>query len=126
MRWARADKRYGWCAAWANEQGTVSAEFAVVLPAVLVVLGLVVGGVMLSAQRLTLVSMSGEIARAEARDDADASEAVISHLGARVDIERDRETSLHCVTLTSHPAQGLLSRIGISARSCAVTIGAEP
>lgn len=126
MRWAPGDRRDGWRSVWANEHGTVTAEFAVVLPAVLVVLGLVVGGVMISAQRLTLVSMSGEIARAEARDDAAASEAVISHLGARVDIERDRRKLLHCVTLTSHPGQGLLVQIGIAARSCAVRMGAEP
>lgn len=81
---------------------------------------------MLSAHRLTLVSMSGEIARAEARDDAAAAEAVISHLGARVDIDRNSGKALHCVTLTSHPGQGLLAQIGISARSCAVAVGAEP
>lgn len=126
MRWARADSRGGWWAAWANERGTVSAEFAVVLPAVLVVLGLVVGGVMLSAHRLTLVSMSGEIARAEARDDAAAAEAVLSHLGGKVDVDRNRGKALYCVTLTSHPGQGLLAQIGITARSCAVAIGAEP
>lgn len=96
------------------------------LPAVLAVLGIVVGGVFLAAHRLTLVSLSGELARAEARSDAAAASAVRSHLGASVEVDREEMNGMHCVVLTSRPAQGLLSQIGVTARSCAVTIAVPP
>lgn len=122
MHWALRASATSVRRVWESERGTVTAEFAVVLPAVLVVLGLVVGGVYLAAHRLTLVSLSGEIARAEARDDDASAKIVLAHLGRSVTVDREREGDLHCVVLTSHPAQGLLAQIGVSARSCAMTL----
>jgi hypothetical protein len=54
----------------------VTAEFAVALPAVLLVLLLAIGAVMLSAQRLSLSSAAAQMARHEARGDAAAAAAV--------------------------------------------------
>lgn len=111
---------------WAlrDERGTVTAEFAIVLPAVLIVLGLVVSGILLAAQRITLVSVAGEVSRAEARGDDAAAATALEQLSRDVVVEREHPDPLLCVTLTSHPVQGILSELGISARACAAMTGA--
>jgi hypothetical protein len=114
-----------WVAVLASERGTVTAEFAVVMPAVLIVLGVVIGGIFLAAHRVTLVSVSAEVARLEARDDRAAAELLLARLGPAVEVERERQGPLRCLTLTSHPAQGLLAGIALSARSCAVLSAGE-
>ena len=119
-RWLPARR---WPEVLASERGTVTAEFAVVLPAVLIVLGVVISGIVLAAHRLTLVSLSGEIVRLEARGDEGAAAQLLDRAGSDVDVARDAPGPLHCVTLTSHPARGILSGIGVSARSCAVRTG---
>src|SRR5690606_28767795 len=100
-----------------DERGTVTAEFAIALPIVLVVLGLVVGGVALAAHRITLVSAAADAARLEAR--GESAEAALTRLGAGVQIDRSTEQGLHCVALSSSPVGGLLSSITVRARSCA-------
>lgn len=112
-----------WSEVFTSDRGTVTAEFAVVLPAVLIVLGVVISGIVLAAHRLTLVSLSGEIARLEARADEGASAQLLERVGPDIDVARDALGPLHCVTLTSHPARGILSGVGVSARSCAVRTG---
>ena len=49
-----------------DERGAVTAEFAIVLPVVVAILGLVIGAITLAAHRMTLVSLSAELARFEA------------------------------------------------------------
>lgn len=127
MRWARQAE---WVAdvtavrglrnRWAgvrDETGGVTAEFAVVVPVVLVVLGLVIGGVALSAHRITLVSAAADIARLEAR--GESAEPRLANLGAGVGIERERADGLLCVSLRATPVGGLLAAVGVSAQSCA-------
>ena len=102
-----------------DERGTVTAEFAIVVPAVLAVLGLVIGGVYLAAHRITLVSVSAQIARLEARGDANLAQEQLDALGARVAVDREDDGALHCVTLRSRPAEGLLAHVAVESRSCA-------
>lgn len=102
-----------------NERGSVTAEFAIVLPAVLVVLALAVGAIMLSAQRLTLSATAAEVARHEARGDGVSASAILGRLGSGVSVQRRGQGPLHCVTLSSVPAGGLLSVVEISASGCA-------
>ncbi|SDQ18937.1 TadE/TadG family type IV pilus assembly protein [Leucobacter chromiiresistens] len=102
-----------------DERGTVTAEFAIVVPAVLAVLGLVIGGVLLAAHRIALVSASAEIARFEARGDDALAEERLNALGGRVEVEREDDGSLHCVVLRSQPAGGLLAHVTLTSRSCA-------
>lgn len=131
MRWARpGDPREGASGAvvrsfLASERGAVTAEFAIVLPAVVLVLGIVIGAVMLAAHRTGLVSAAGEIARLEARGDSELAEQRLSSLGTGVDVKRSDDGALHCVTLSSAPASGALHAVGITGRGCAVTSGAE-
>lgn len=103
----------------ADDRGSVTAEFAIVLPAALLVLGLAVGSIMLATQRLVLSSTAAELARHEARGDQAAATATHRQLSAGVTVQRGREGALHCVTLSSSPVGGLLSAIKVSAKGCA-------
>lgn len=107
----------------ADERGTVTAEFAIVVPAVLAVLALVVGGIYLAAHRITLVSVAGEIARHEARGDVDIAQQSVAALGGRVEVARADEGALHCVTLRSRPARGPLAHVTVESRACAARTG---
>lgn len=112
-----------------DERGTVTAEFAVVMPAVLVVLGLVIGGVFIAAHRITLVSLAAEVARLEARGDTDRARARLDEAQGAITVQRDRSGSLLCVTLRASPGRGMLSAIAIESRSCAAVSseqGASP
>lgn len=121
MRWVLEGRRQlgGFLRQLAGERGAVTAEFAVVLPAIVIVLGLVVGGILLATHRITLVSLAGEIARAEARGDDSVARAALARVNGGVKIHRSEEGLLHCVTLRSTPGRGMLSRLVVSANSCA-------
>ena len=107
-----------------GERGSVTAEFAVVVPAVLVVLGLSVGAVMLAAHRLTLGSAAAEVARLEARGDLAAADARVVALGSGVGVARSRAGPLLCITLTARPGSGALGLISLTADGCAAVSGA--
>lgn len=107
-----------------DERGSVTAEFAIVMPAVLVVLGLAIGGILISAHRIALVSLAAQVARLEARGDADlAASALGAWNGSSVEVDRSRQGGLHCVTLRFHPGEGLLSGIRVETLACAAVSG---
>lgn len=113
MRWARRDDR-----------GAVTAEFAIVLPAVLAVLALAVAAIVLAAHRVALTSAAAEVARLEARGDDDAARHRLAEAGPGTAVSRERDGPLHCVTLRSHPASGLLAVAEVTARGCAAVLDA--
>lgn len=106
-----------------DERGTVTAEFAVVLPAVLVMLGLAIGGVFLASHRIVLVALAGEVARLEARGDLGQAQQRLAGAGSSIAVERERTEDLHCVVLRSQPAEGLLGAVRLEARACAAASG---
>lgn len=107
-----------WHRALVQDRGAVTAEFAILLPVLVVVVGFCVGAIALSAHRVSLTSAAAEIARLEARGDSGSAAARISSLGG-VSIERTNSDHLLCVTLHSQPADGVLSVLRLSARGCA-------
>jgi len=102
-----------------GERGSVTAEFAIVVPTVLVVLGLSVGAVVLAAHRLTLSSAAVELARLEARGDVAAAGARLAVLGEGVEVARSRDGPLLCIVLAARPGAGALGLIRLSAGGCA-------
>lgn len=104
---------------WDDERGSVTAEFALTIPAVLLVLGIVIGGITLAAQRVTLAAAAGDVARLEARGDTRIAAARIAELPSTVTLSRERIGELLCVTARSAPGRGLLAVLTVSARSCA-------
>jgi len=105
-----------------DDRGAVTAEFVIVLPAVLAVLALAVAAVLLATHRVALTSAAAEIARLEARGDDEAARQRLAGMGTGVFAAREREGPLHCVLLRSHPASGLLAIVEISARGCAALV----
>lgn len=103
----------------ADERGTVTAEFALVVPAVLVILGVVIGSIVIATHRLTLTGAAADIARLEARGDAELAAARLDALGSSVSVAREREGLLLCVTLSSGSRDGLLGVIAVRGSACA-------
>lgn len=109
-----------------DERGSVTAEFAVVMPAILAVLALVLGGIMLAGRRIELVSASAELARLEARGDIGLAAERERRLPRGTNVSRERTGQLLCVNLRAAPGSGILSVLGISARSCAAAHASGP
>ena len=109
----------------AGDRGAVSAEFAVLLPAVLVVLALVIGGILLATQRLTLTAAAAELARLEARGDAAQAAARIERLPSGTSVSRSRDDQMLCVTLDAAPGNGPLAVVRIGSRGCAAVLEEE-
>ncbi len=97
-----------------RERGSVTAEFATALPAVLLCLGLCVGAVQAAGQQARLLDHAAAAARLIARGDpapeppSGAARAVVS------------EDELVCVTLSAPSGTAGLGALGVtvSARSC--------
>lgn len=105
----------------ASDRGSVTAEFAAVIPAVLLVLACCLSGVQIATLQLRLQDAAAVTARAVSRGDAIAVTSLIPGATA---ISR-REGPLLCVTATvSSPiAGGMLGTIPLAARSCAAASG---
>lgn len=102
-----------------DERGAVTAEFAITIPAVLAILGLMLGGIYLSSERVALISLAGDVARLEARgDQALAATRIASALRAPT-IMRESDGRVLCVTAIAAPRGGLFSVLNISGRGCA-------
>lgn len=103
----------------ADTRGSVTAEFAITIPAVLLVLGLVIGSVQLAAQRVSVTSLAGDLARLEARgDDTLAAERLRSFTG-NPEVERLGDARILCVRVTTGPRSGILAAVAVSALGCA-------
>ena len=100
----------------------MTAEFVIIIPAILLVLGIVIGALMLAAQRVSLVSAAGEIARLEARGDSRIAEQRLQALGSGVSVARENREGLLCITLSGAPKQGILAVLPITGAGCAVVI----
>lgn len=102
-----------------HEQGSVSAEFAVTLPVVISVLGLLLGSLSVARDQTWLTSTAGWAARAIAiggSPDTTLSDVLSDH--AEVSGDVTNENGRVCVTLRR--ANGLSAALGIAAtgRSC--------
>jgi Flp pilus assembly protein TadG len=108
-----------------SERGSVVAEFAVALPAVLLVLATAIGGVQLSSLQLRVQDAAADAARAIARGESGGT--VASRLARQVPGANLRRTSsgdLLCVQVSAS-ASGPIGRLGlrVAARSCALSGG---
>lgn len=108
-----------------DERGSVTAEFALTIPAVLLVLGIALGSVHLSAERVLLVSLASDVSRLEARGDWTESAARATQYPS-AELHRTTGEGVLCVTATARPGSGILSAIAISATACAATSTSVP
>lgn len=115
-----------------EERGAVTAEFALVVPAALIVLALVLGGLGLSAERVALTGLAGDLARLEARGDHAIANERLAGFGSSPRIERERRGELLCLTAASTSLPGPLAALvgvgsggpfAVSATACAALSG---
>lgn len=106
----------------ARERGSVTAEFATVAPAVVLVLAFCLAGMQLTAQQLRLQDAAATAARSVARGDSVGPASGLVP-GARLTVVRRGD--LVCVTASTNgaTASGLLGAIPVGASSCALDGG---
>lgn len=114
-----------WCAVrspWAERQrGSVTAEFATVLPAVLVVLAGCLGAVQVVGQQVRLTDAAGSVARLLARgESADHAAGLLGGQGASVSHERVGEFVCARLTAPSGFTPFAAAGLTLDARACAL------
>lgn len=103
----------------ARDRGGVAAEFAVAMPAVILVLALVVGAVVATGAQVRVQDAAGEAARMAARGDSASAGAAIAGQGAGVEVWDDGE--FRCARVSAAvPIAGLSLGVTAQAESCAL------
>jgi len=98
----------------------VTAEFAVALPAIALVLAVCLGAVLLAAQQVRLTDAAADAARALGRgEDAGSARSIAARVAGDVAIEVVNDGDIVCALLSTSGA-GLLSAVHLEARSCAL------
>lgn len=106
-----------------GDRGSVTAEFAVVVPAVVLLIALAVSGLTAAGRQVRLEQGVAQAARLAAREDADGRVAGIVAAVAGGSLEAvSREGDLLCVTATA-PVGVPLPLPPLRARSCALAGG---
>lgn len=102
-----------------GESGSVTAEFAAVVPAVMLMLALCLGALQLSTLRLTVQDAAAQAARSAARGGSFDAAALVEGAAARI----DRRGNLVCATVTAPGALLVFGPIEVSASGCALAGG---
>jgi Flp pilus assembly protein TadG len=102
-----------------SERGSVTAEFATVLPAVVLVLAMAVGGMQVAGEQLRLQSAVADAARLLGRGDP-AAGARVSAVAPGARLGESRQGVLVCATGQAPTSLGVLLGITLSATSCAL------
>lgn len=109
-----------------DDRGAITAEFAITLPVVLLVLGLVIASVQLSAHRVALTGLAGDIARLEARGDAALAAERLERFTGNPRVVRSEDGRVLCVDVTVAPESGLLAALSVTGRGCAAVMHIPP
>ena len=115
---------------WSGERGSVTAELAVVIPAVLLVLAFGLSAIAVVVQQARLTDAAADGARSLARGDArPIAEEHVAELVGAASLSVDRNGDFVCVALhqaASGPAA--LTGMTVTGRGCALgdSIGVEP
>jgi Flp pilus assembly protein TadG len=106
------------------DRGSVTAEFAVALPAIALVLAACLASVQLVAQQVRLTDAAADAARALGRGESEGTaHAIADRVSGGAGLVAWTEEPFVCVVLTA-PGGGLLAAIELRAESCAVSGGA--
>jgi hypothetical protein len=106
-----------------GDRGSVTAEFACVLPAALVTLTLCVGAVQLVGQQVGLSSLASAAARSLARGDSlSAVRARLTSAASGVSLESREVGDFVCATVSKSVSSGPFAvfALELSARNCAL------
>ena len=109
-----------------REQGGVTAEFAALLPAVLVVLGSCLGAVQVVGQQVRMTDAAADAARSLARGDgAGQAAALVRRSVGEVAFATERRGDFVCARLSAPAAFAPFAAFGltVAAGSCALAGG---
>jgi hypothetical protein len=107
-------------------RGSVTAEFAAVVPAVLLVLAACLGGIQVVGQQVRMTDAAADGARSLARGDgADVAAGHIRESVGPVALATERRGEFVCVRLSAPASFGLAAAFGltVAARGCALAGG---
>jgi hypothetical protein len=114
------------------ERGSITAEFAAALPAVLVVLACCLGAVQVVGQQVRLTDAAADVARLVARGNgAGPAAGLLAAAGPGTTLAQDRQGEFLCARLSAPSAFAPFAAAGLTltARSCALATdvaGADP
>lgn len=103
-----------------GDRGSVTAEFALALPAVVVVLAVCLAATQVATVQVRAHDAASAAARHLARGDRPMADALVARLIPGAVVSAGSSGALTCATVATHAA-GLLAAIGVSARACALT-----
>ncbi|WP_150307005.1 TadE family type IV pilus minor pilin [Planctomonas psychrotolerans] len=105
--------------------GSVTAEFAAVLPAAIVVVVLCLAGFSTVGAQVRLLDAAADVARLVARGDSARATDYLARTGDRVAVRIDSRDDIVCVQLSTRAWQGPagILPVDLSASSCAVGSG---
>ncbi|TDW30595.1 TadE family type IV pilus minor pilin [Cryobacterium psychrophilum] len=118
--------RSRWAERSAGDAGTVTAELAIVLPAVVLVLGCCLGAVQVVGQQVRLTDAAADAARALSRGDApDQVAALVANevRGAGLAVQTYENFVCARLSVDSSFAAFALTGLRLEARSCALAGG---
>ena len=103
-----------------DSAGSVTAEFAIALPAVVLVLACCLSGLQVVGEQLRLQDAAAAAARSIAR--GDSGQAVAERLVPGATLQQSVDGDLVCATIstTSRALVGAIAGIALSATSCAL------
>lgn len=102
--------------------GSVTAEFAAVVPAVVLVLAVALGAIQIAGEQLRLQAAAASAARALGRGDPNASEAILA-VSPSARLDQSRSGDLVCAHASAAAGFGILLGFTLSATSCALADG---
>ncbi|MFT4050928.1 MAG: TadE family type IV pilus minor pilin [Microbacterium sp.] len=107
-----------------GDRGSATAEFAVVAPAVVLVIALAAGALAASGRQVRLEQGAAQAARLAARGESDARvDGIVAAVADGVVSAVSTEGDLVCVTASAPASVPLLPLPDLTARSCALSGG---
>jgi Flp pilus assembly protein TadG len=103
-----------------DERGSVTAEFAAVVPAVVLLLACCLSGLQIAGQQLRLQDAAADVARSIARGGPGADAA---RVGASVSVSQNGDLVCARLSARSRSPAGTLLGLTLSASSCALGEG---
>lgn len=107
-----------------DESGSVTAEFAMTVPALVVVVSLVVASLGVTSQSVRLADVAAVVARQAARGDGGSIAATLARLAPGATVSESSGSGLVCVDLRRDARLGPVGGVvTLTSRSCAPTAG---
>lgn len=107
-----------------DEDGSVTAEFAIIVPAVLLVLALCVGALQTASLQIRVTDAAADAARTLARGDSSSTaQSRVASLVAGASLTSAHSGEFVCATVSVRGSFGPLAAVTVTGRSCAMDGG---